>query len=448
MGNALQKACSLATLREVWKANQAKLRKSCFGSDRTTGEMFGRGLERELRELRHRTETGYTPDGLLAIPKVKSSGAYRIICVPTVADRLLQFSVLNTLRPKLRAMGLDNPVSYGLVSGADRSVLGARKVACKARAEKPWVYKADITQFFDNLNRSRLKELIETLPLPTMRPLLSAIVDAEITDGISHGWQEIVSSSGIIRGRGVRQGMPLSPWLSGLYLRELDRKLAKSGIPVVRYVDDIVAFFDSNAECEAFHTLLRDSLDAMGLHIGDLGAAGSKTMVYAPEEPAAFLGMEITRRDGRYRLLVPDSVFADLEGKFADASTPAGLMALRVRLTDMGRYFRSLESGYLNAYAEAENRDRLRDRLELLALAAQQKVLEDIFTVERLLDMSPEERRFVGIERVGEVEKSRAPKACSKADARPKPKSRRVVTLQAVGAGSEPTKDATGLPWR
>lgn len=123
-------------------------------------------------------------------------------------------------------------------------------------------------------------------------------------------------------------------------------------------------------------------------------------MIYSPDEPAAFLGMEITKQNGRYRLLIPKKAFEDIEQKFADASTPQGLLSRRVHLTEMGRFFKSLECGYLNAYSEAENRDDLTRLVERLSTGAQRTVLEALFSVERLHGMSLETRKFIGIDKL------------------------------------------------
>lgn len=142
--NAFETATSTHCLRHAWKSRQVKLRRTCFGLDRVAAGDFERNLDRELRELRHRVGAGFRPHGLLALLKPKPNGGSRVICVPTFADRLLQFSLLDQLRPRFRTMGIENPVSYGLAPGSERSVIGARKFACTAREQLPWVYKTDV----------------------------------------------------------------------------------------------------------------------------------------------------------------------------------------------------------------------------------------------------------------------------------------------------------------
>ena len=395
----MEAATSLATLNQVWKDERHRLRKSCFGVNRISGKVFEKSLPRELREIRHRTSANFKADGLLAIAKPKISGGNRIICVPTIADRLIQFSLLNQLRPRLKAMKLDNPVSYGIAPRVQRSVVDARKFACKARQEHPWVYKADIHQFFDNLDRELLRRAIEhRVRLQSLIPLLLVYLDCEITDGLDRDWRRKVSSAGLRPGLGVRQGMPLSPFFAGVYLWRVDEILATSGAPVARYVDDIVAFFDTEEECHSFHAVLKNSLSTIGLQIGEAGAKDSKTCIYSPEEPAAFLGMEITKdARGRYRLIVPERVMEVIRNRFSEAASSAVLLEHNVHLTSMRGYFDSLTCGYHNAYKGAENADDLRDMLTTLSGTTQQSVLHTLFG-DRLADLTSVELRFAGVD--------------------------------------------------
>ncbi|MFZ5743660.1 MAG: reverse transcriptase domain-containing protein [Pseudomonadota bacterium] len=401
--NAFRKATSVVQLREAWRSKSKKLRASCFGVDRISASTFEEKLERNIRAL-HRdlidVEQPYKSSGLLAIAKRKpNSTKYRIICVPTLSDRLVQFSILQELKPKLQAMGIDNSVSYGIAEGRDKSVIGARVFACSARSKHPWVYKTDIQQFFDNLERDRLREaLSRVVKQPTLLPLIEKFIDTEITDGFDKRWRQIAVENGIVWGKGVRQGMPLSPLLAGAYLRDFDRQLAKSGVPVARYVDDIVAFFDTEAEAKGFHARISDALAAIGLNIGEPNVSGSKTTITAPSQPAEFLGMEIAYKPGGgYRLQVSKTCIADAAQKLRDAGQIDYLLEKRISLTSMGRYFESVIQGYLNAYDAANNRDDLRIAITTAADTAQANVLKDLFGKKKLQSLNDKQLRFVGI---------------------------------------------------
>jgi hypothetical protein len=399
MANTFERATSFAELQSVFKQERGRLRRSCFGVDRVSGQAFANDLQSHIRRLRERIERGFVPDGLLAIPKLKLSGGHRIICVPTVADRVLQFSLLGELRPRLKAMKLDNQVSYGIAPGQHRSVEAARDFACGTRQRHRWVYKADIQQFFDNISREELRSaLSHRLRVPSLIPILESFMDAEIEDGLGPGWRKKVAAAGIRRGVGVRQGMPLSPLFAGAYLCGVDQQLIKKGVLAARYVDDIVAFFDTEGECHAFHRELRSMLADIGLTIGDIGGPGAKTCIFLPDEPAAFLGMEIAKgRNGRFVLRVPQKVRADVRTKFADLTSIEGLLEARVRLTTMGRYFDSVVGGYVQAYRAANNLPDFEDMLKDLAKSAQEAVLHMLFE-DRLDSLTADQLRFVGVE--------------------------------------------------
>lgn len=398
--SAFQSATSAQSLRAAWKYRKTRLRSSCFGIDRVTGQAFERNLDREIRELRHRLSSKFKPHDLLALVKPKLSGGARVICVPTIADRVLQFSLIDELRPRLAAMGLDNSVSYGLVQGRERSVLGARDFACKARVERSWAYKTDIQKFFDNIDRSVLQRTLRgAVRKSTLLPLLDAFIHTEIGDGLDPKWKRLVNEAGIQKGSGVRQGMPLSPFFAGAYLRDIDRSLLRRGGLTARYVDDIISFFATEAEALKFHWTLKAELAGLGLAVGDPGAPNSKTAIYAPDQSAEFLGMELTPTpNGAYQLRIGKRTIDKVVQGISDACSPSALLDRRVTLTTMGTYFYGLQAGYINAYIGAYNRDELRDAMSSASRKAQRKVLEALFGLQRLRNLGQAELRFVGVD--------------------------------------------------
>lgn len=396
--NSLSTLSSTKFLLAVWNEKKKQLRRSCFGIDRISSSTFERQLNENLKFIQSRLSQNFKPMGLLAIPKEKDSGGLRVICVPTYSDRLIQFGLLKLLKPNLQRMGLDNSVSFGLAPTRERSVLGARHKACALRETRPWVYKADIQKFFDTIDRSILLRAVEKIVRHrSLHPLLRAFTTTEITDGFDPNWKQIIGNAGIKQGFGVRQGMPLSPLLAGAYLRDVDRIIVKSKAAVVRYVDDIAAFFESEKECLEFHDFIATVLGEIGLNIGQVGEANSKSKIYSPDEPAEFLGMEICRgASGKCRLLVSERTISKIECKFAALAAPAELSKKNINLTTMGTYFGGIERGYENAYAEAHNRDVLKVRLSVVSTAAQNQVLFELFG-DRLDHLSPAARKFVGI---------------------------------------------------
>jgi len=84
--------------------------------------------------------------------------------------------------------------------------------------------------------------------------------------------------------------------------------------------------------------------------------------------------------------------------RIMDAQTPAALLERRVSLTNMGTYFRSLQSGFLNAYGAAENKDALEDAMAKASRKAQHKVLTAVFGAAQLAALGSTERRFIGVD--------------------------------------------------
>lgn len=398
--NAFQSATSYASLEHAWKYRRFDLKRSCFGIDRVNGNTFERNLGRELQRIVRRISTNFKPDDLLALVKPKPNGGFRIICVPTIADRIVQFSILNELRPSFRTMGLDNSVSFGLVQGRERSVFGARDLACKIRAERPWVYKTDIHKFFDNIPRQSLRQSLNVVVRKSsLRPILDDFMCAEIGDGLEPNWKRVVSEAGIRKGLGIRQGMPLSSFFAGVYLRNLDQSLVRSGSKTIRYVDDVISFFETEVEALAFHSWLKGKLLAVGLEIGDPDSENSKTKIYSPQQSADFLGMELNPKIvGGYQLRIGRRSLDKIVQSIADACSPSALLDRKVSLTNMGTYFDSVRAGYINAYTGAHNRDELRDAIDSAIKRSQRKVLEHLFGRQRLSSFGRSDLKFLGID--------------------------------------------------
>ena len=403
--SAFERAVTHDNLTAIWHDKFKKLSRSCFGVDRVSAEKFEINRAREIRKIRSslfEESAPFASDGLLGLAKKKpNSDKYRIICVPTMADRLIQFALLRTLKSRLRPMGLDNSVSFGIAEGADRGVKGARTFACNARDQHPWVYKTDIEQFFDNIDREKLSSaLTRVVRQRSLLKYLEVFLHTEITEGFDREWRTIVKENGIHKGRGIRQGMPLSPLLAGVYLRDFDRLLVKTKVPVARYADDIIAFFDTEARARDFHDRLSDALTHIGLTLGSLDLEGSKTQIIAPGKPAPFLGMEICRSPaGAHRLHVSADCIADCVKRIQNSGDLDYLTEKNVRLTGMAQYFRSIVNGYIHAYSEAQNRDDLRAAVEHAAQGAQAAILRQLFGQERLESLSCKQFEFLGVKR-------------------------------------------------
>ena len=102
--------------------------------------------------------------------------------------------------------------------------------------------KTDISAFFDNIERVKLKgEIRKKIKISSLHKMIDDVIDLEIvTDDLSSNKK--IRDAGIFEGKGVRQGMPLSPLFANLYLTDLDFKIKQMGYWAIRYADDIIFF--------------------------------------------------------------------------------------------------------------------------------------------------------------------------------------------------------------
>jgi group II intron reverse transcriptase/maturase len=99
----------------------------------------------------------------------------------------------------------------------------------------------DLEQFFDNVNHSKLIEVIS-------RTIKDGRVVSPIHKYLNAG--VLVAGKYEETRKGVPQGGPLSPLLSNIMLNELDKELTKRGHPFVRYADDCMIFCRSERAAE------------------------------------------------------------------------------------------------------------------------------------------------------------------------------------------------------
>jgi RNA-directed DNA polymerase len=398
MRNARTSAFSDRNLRVIWQIEKKRLRTSISGVDRQSPAKFEANLSAEFRRLRERAASDPQPQGLLAIAKPKPEGGNRIICVPTISDRFFQAAVLAECRRDLNVRGLLNPISYGLARDSHRTVQDARQRALAMRSAHRWVLKADIQKFFDNVPREAVREAgMRIMRKTSLQSSFFNFVAAEIEDGFDPDWKAIVASSGIVPGKGVRQGMPLSPYYAGIVLLNLDRAIQRRGYNAIRYVDDIVGFFDNKQECESFNQFLQDELGKIGLLIGVLGAENSKTVIYDKDAAASFLGMEIVWRNGLgFQLRISDKTLQKISTKFAQCGHLDGLLQRRITLPRFGKLLDDMERGYVQAYECAKNHSELVREVHKMKDAALQSVMEETFG-ELLNKLDRKRLNFLGL---------------------------------------------------
>ncbi len=358
----LPNSLSQASLKQVWShsrdANPGKA--AAPGIDQVAASTFSANLVGHITNIRFEVANGaykFSPLRIAVVPK--PSGGNRIIAVPTVKDRFLQRALLRHLEndPQFSA-GSD--VSYGFAK--KRTLQDAQKRALELRQQYPWVLQADIVKFFDQIQRSDVKALVtKRVRSKSIAELLNGAVDCEL-DSSSGSLTAIASASGIVKGRGLRQGMPVSPMLSNLLLKGFDNELTKSGIAAIRYADDIAIFGYTKNECKDHLEKVLGLLASLGLSIPGLGPE-SKTKILGPTDVLQFLGIEIRKVAEGYAFFPPDKKIIAIKTEMADLCTQLSCTTERRNVGQLVRVLESFVMGHVASMAVLEDGGLFQEKL-------------------------------------------------------------------------------------
>jgi RNA-directed DNA polymerase len=228
------KILSKSKLRVAWnESRDSSPNAGRPGFDHVTASRFAANLDDNLTKLAARIRQGqYGPSPLRAvfIPK-PNSDKDRMICIPTVSDRIVQRAIVFYL-DKNKKFPIYNSSSFGFLRNLGTNA--AINAAVNYRNHYDWCLKTDIESFFDRIPRQYLKSCVaKSLGKHSLVPIISKIIDCEIK--ISPWNRPKIQKHGIQMGVGVRQGMPLSPILANLVLSEFDRRVQNRGMSHVDF---------------------------------------------------------------------------------------------------------------------------------------------------------------------------------------------------------------------
>lgn len=257
---------SLAHLVDVaalTRAYQRMRKDAAVGVDGITKEHYGLALEENLRGLHQRlVSKQYRHQPIRRVHIPKDGGKTRPIGISAFEDKLVQDAVREVLEAIYEQDFLD--CSFGFRPG--RRAHDAIRVLDQIahRGQVSWILEADIVSFFDSLDRTKLKELLQIRVADgSLMRLIGKCLHVGVLDGAAYAESDT----------GTAQGSVLSPILGNIYLHyvldlwfEHEVKPRMRGtVHLVRYADDFVMTFEQQDDAERTMAALGKRLARFGL---------------------------------------------------------------------------------------------------------------------------------------------------------------------------------------
>lgn len=258
----------------------ARLRgEAAAGIDGKTKAAYAEHLEANLAGLVNRLHRmAYRPQAVrrVYIPKPGSEKG-RPLGIPALEDKMVQSGMTRILEQIYEQDFIEDSYGFRENRGCHDALRALSATMESGRME--WIVEADIKGFFDNVDHEALLRFME-----------HRIGDRRMLRMVKRFLKAGVMEEGKIWASedGVPQGGSISPILSNIYLHyALDlwfekgfRRVCGGSVRLIRYADDFVACFATQADAERFDRELSTRLAKFGLEVEP---TKTKVLAFGPD---------------------------------------------------------------------------------------------------------------------------------------------------------------------
>src|ERR1700686_1837674 len=339
------------------------------GVDGETWRHYGEELERNLQDLSERLKRGaYRAKPVRRVYIPKADGRQRPLGVTALEDKVVQRAAVEVLNAIYETDFLG--FSYGFRPGrSQHQALDALYTGLLTRKVN-WVLDLDIKGFFDGLSHEWLVKFVE-------HRIADRRVGRLIQKGLNAGVLEDGKRTRVEEG--TPQGGSASPLLANVYLHYVfdlwvqawRQKRAHGEVIVVRFADDIVVGFNSQADADQFRAELTERMRKFHL---ELHPEKTRLLEFGPHaidqrkwrgegKPETFNFLGFThicvkkKSNGRYTVL-RQTIRKRLQAKLNEVKAELQ-RRMHTPIPELGKWLQAVVRGHIRYYGVPMNQPAL-----------------------------------------------------------------------------------------
>jgi len=357
---------NLETLRRAYFSLK---KEAASGVDGETWRHYGETLEDNLQDLAHRLKRGaYRAKPVRRVYIDKSDGRRRPLGVPVLEDKIVQRATVEVLNAIYETDFLG--FSYGFRPGRSQHQALDALYTGLLTSKVNWVLDLDIRNFFDGLSHEWLVKFIA-----------HRMADRRVVRLIQKWLNAGVLEEGkrIRVEEGTPQGGSASPLLANVYLHYVfdlwvqawRQKRAHGDVVVVRFADDIVVGFNSQADADQFRGELSERMRKFNLELhpektrllefGPFAINNRQRRGEGKPETFNFLGFTHIcvkkRSNGRYTVL-RQTIRKRLQAKLNEVKAELQ-RRMHEPIPEQGKWLRAVVGGHFRYYGVPMNQPAL-----------------------------------------------------------------------------------------